>query len=110
MTQFESAVDSMLLAFFLAVAAAAAGYVMNRLIARNEKKRVLQRLKDEKWFEVGHIVKRLHDNVTGAVICENGVISDMSLGRVEISCEDSVMVFTGQEFEAMHPVMQKHAS
>ena len=68
------------------------------------KQRAYARIRAESWYCRGAHIIRAVDPASGAVICENYHIDELSVGRVLLRSRDgsAVIPMTCMEFESLH--------
>ena len=81
----------------------------SRYINLLKKERSYARICQEPYYQVGSHIIRAVDPASGAVICEDYYIAELSVGRVllrSVTDDNEVIPMTCMEFEALHVTMK----
>ena len=96
---------AIILACILAAITPFISFFTSKWIEDGKRKRAFRRLQSEPLLRIGSKVKELYTPNHGQSILKNGVVSDLSVGRVEFCWkEDGEYLrtsFTGQEVEQL---------
>ena len=96
---------AIILACILAAVTPFISFFTSKWIEDGKRKRAFRRLQSEPLLRKGAKIKSLYTPNHGQTIFQNGVVSDISVGRVEFSWkEDGETLrtsFTGQEVEQL---------
>ena len=79
-----------------------------KYVNKLKKMRSLARIKQEPFYQPGRVIKQAISPGSGATICENYMIAEMSVGRILLQSKDGkhLLPMTCMEFEELHVIIE----